>query len=263
MTTEHALRKFQADHHIAITGLADQETIFSIIKLEAETELKKLEKLSGSIYPGMKSEDVKIVQSALQYFGYYTAEIDGLYGPLTKKALEIAEENHDIDLSTKVARESLEQLYEDVEEEITEQQTVEKQQKKEVKQPEVKKVSSTSTTNSNIIQTAQSLLGSPYVWGGTSPTGFDCSGFVQFVYQAEDRVIPRTVTDIWNFAKPVDSPSVGDLVFFETYKAGPSHLGIYIGNNQFIHAGLTNGVEISNLNVDYWKKRYIGAKRIQ
>lgn len=75
--------------------------------------------------------------------------------------------------------------------------------------------------------------------------------------------VPRSVTDLWNFSTPVNKPSVGDLVFFQTYKAGPSHVGIYLGNNQFIHAGVTKGVSIANINDQYWRTRYLGAKRIQ
>lgn len=84
------------------------------------------------------------------------------------------------------------------------------------------------------------------------------------IYFSEQNItIPRTVSEIWNFSTPVSSPSVGDLVFFETYRQGPSHLGLYIGNNEFIHAGSSNGVVISNLDDDYWDSRYIGSKRIE
>src|SRR5699024_812440 len=109
---------------------------------------------------------------------------------------------------------------------------------------------------------AKQYMGTPYVWGGTSPSGFDCSGFIQFVYEQEDKTIPRTVREIWNYGSFIDEPSVGDLVFFETYQAGPSHMGIYLGNGDFIHASTSNGVNISNKNSDYWQERYIGAKRI-
>src|SRR5699024_6955181 len=102
------------------------------------------------------------------------------------------------------------------------------------------------------IQTARSLIGSPYSWGGTSPSGFDCSGFVQYVFQTHNKTVPRTVTYMWNFSQPIDNPSVGDLVFFETYKAGPSHMGIYIGDGKFIHARTSSGVVTSELKTNYW-----------
>src|SRR5699024_4470511 len=90
----------------------DKDTIRTIIKMEKERYLKQVEQLSESIYPGMHGEDVKIVQKALQYFGYYEGELDGIFGPLTKKALEIAEEEHGIELSEEVTRDDLASLYE-------------------------------------------------------------------------------------------------------------------------------------------------------
>lgn len=118
---------------------------------------------------------------------------------------------------------------------------------------------STSKVNA-LITEAKKYIGVPYVWAGSSPSGFDCSGYLNYVYAKAGISIPRTVASIWDATKPVSSPRVGDLVFFETYKAGPSHAGIYLGNNKFIHAGSSRGVEISDMNNTYWKPRYLGAK---
>src|SRR5699024_4420693 len=87
--------------------------------------------------------------------------------------------------------------------------------------------------STDVIGHAKELIGTPYEWGGTSPSGFDCSGFIQFVYEKEDKTLPRTVREVWNYGSLVDEPSIGDLVFFETYQAGPSHMGIYLGNGDF------------------------------
>src|SRR5690606_15486284 len=95
--TEHAIKKFQRDNNMTTTGQADTETIVALIEVDIDRNIKRLESLSDSVYPGLQSEEVKIVQESLQYFGYYEGEIDGMYGPLTKKAVEIAEEKHDID----------------------------------------------------------------------------------------------------------------------------------------------------------------------
>ncbi|RDY70010.1 LysM peptidoglycan-binding domain-containing protein [Halobacillus trueperi] len=129
----------------------------------------------------------------------------------------------------------------------------------------------TSTNNntassSGLIAEAKKYIGTPYQWGGTSPAGFDCSGFLQYVFAQEGLSIPRTVASIYADSR-MDSVSgsnrqVGDLVFFETYKPGASHAGIYVGNNSFIHTGSTNGVEISSLSSNYWSQRYIGTKRL-
>ncbi len=125
--------------------------------------------------------------------------------------------------------------------------------------PVVATYNSSSQVDS-LIAEAKKYIGVPYVWAGSTPSGFDCSGYLNYVYNKAGVSIPRTVASIWDATKPVSSPRVGDLVFFETYKAGPSHAGIYLGNDKFIHAGSSRGVEISDLNNSYWKARYLGAK---
>ncbi|WP_026906513.1 NlpC/P60 family protein [Paucisalibacillus globulus] len=251
--TEHAIKKFQRDHDITITGQADKETIVALIEIDINRNIKRLENLSDSVYPGLQSEEVKIIQESLQYFGYYEGEIDGMYGPLTKKAVEIAEEKHDIDFLDHAPQESLYTMYNSEKEQTA--SNVQTESTSNVKNVKV------NANYSSMIQTAYAQVGTPYVWGGTSPGGFDCSGFLQYVYSSNGVTIPRTVSDIWNFAAPIDTLSVGDLVFYQTYKPGPSHAGIYIGNGQFIHAGL-DGVEVSNMSEPYWETRYLGAKRI-
>ncbi|WP_079509265.1 C40 family peptidase [Mesobacillus jeotgali] len=119
--------------------------------------------------------------------------------------------------------------------------------------------SSASQVNS-LIAEAKKYIGVPYVWAGSTPSGFDCSGFLNYVYKKVGISIPRTVVSIWDATKPVSSPRAGDLVFFETYKPGPSHAGIYLGDGKFIHAGSSRGVEVSDMNNSYWKPRYLGAK---
>ncbi|MGA9227021.1 MAG: LysM peptidoglycan-binding domain-containing protein [Mesobacillus sp.] len=119
---------------------------------------------------------------------------------------------------------------------------------------------STASKVNALITEAKKYIGVPYVWAGSTPSGFDCSGYLNYVYAKVGITVPRTVETIWNATKPVSSLRAGDLVFFETYKIGPSHAGIYIGNNKFIHAGTSRGVEISDMNNTYWKPRYLGAK---
>lgn len=120
--------------------------------------------------------------------------------------------------------------------------------------------SATSSKVNELIAEAKKYIGVPYVWAGSTPAGFDCSGFLNYVYNKAGISIPRTVATIWDATKPVSALKAGDLVFYETYKAGPSHAGIYLGNNQFIHAGTSRGVQISDLNNSYWKPRFLGAR---
>ncbi|WP_043929992.1 C40 family peptidase [Bacillus sp. EB01] len=113
-----------------------------------------------------------------------------------------------------------------------------------------------------IIETAKELIGTPYVWGGTTPKGFDCSGFIYYVFKESGHDLLRHSSQgYYDRSYYVDKPEAGDLVFFEnTYKKGISHMGIYIGDNQFIHAG-NDGVTITSLDNSYYKKHFESFKR--
>jgi cell wall-associated NlpC family hydrolase len=116
-----------------------------------------------------------------------------------------------------------------------------------------------------IINTAYGYMGVPYVWGGTSPSGFDCSGFVQYTFLQNGVTIPRTTEDQYKAGYWVNKSDLrpGDLVFFTTYRPGPSHVGIYLGNGKFINA--SSGAEkiiVTELSNPYFAQRYIGARRV-
>lgn len=120
----------------------------------------------------------------------------------------------------------------------------------------------------NIIETAKQYLGAPYKFGGYSfKTGIDCSGYVKKIFSKFNVDLPRTARDIYYRAGTRVAKSqlqTGDLVFFTTYAKYPSHVGIYMGNGMFIHASSgARKVSITSLDKDYYRKRYIGAKRIK
>jgi cell wall-associated NlpC family hydrolase len=110
-----------------------------------------------------------------------------------------------------------------------------------------------------VIDESKKYIGTPYLWGGSTPAGFDCSGFTSYVFNKIGVTIPRTAATQWSGLKAVSNPNPGDLVFFETYAPGPTHVGIYLGNNQFIQAG-SKGVSIADMTNSYWKPRYLGAR---
>ncbi|HUQ87589.1 MAG TPA: C40 family peptidase [Vicinamibacterales bacterium] len=113
--------------------------------------------------------------------------------------------------------------------------------------------------------TALSLRGAPYRNGGGDPSGFDCSGFVQYVYEQHGVTMPRQVREQFRIGKTIDRDRLepGDLVFFSTVAPGASHVGIVIGGDQFIHAPSERGVvRVESLSQQYWASRFIGAKRV-
>ncbi|PLS19675.1 hypothetical protein CVD28_04470 [Bacillus sp. M6-12] len=114
-----------------------------------------------------------------------------------------------------------------------------------------------------VIDKGYEYLGVPYVWGGTTPNGFDCSGFTQYILASQGVHIPRVASDQARVGMTVDRDKLqkGDLIFFETYKEGPSHVGFYIGNGNFIHAG-GDRVQVTNLSNSYYSERYLWAKRM-
>lgn len=120
----------------------------------------------------------------------------------------------------------------------------------------------TSKIAQQLTRSALHFLGVPYVFGGTTPSGFDCSGFVQHVFAMLRITLPRTADAQYDAGHPaVGGPRPGDLVFFDTY-GGVSHVGIYLGHGKFVHASSSHGVEVSRLSESYWASRYVGAKRL-
>ena len=115
---------------------------------------------------------------------------------------------------------------------------------------------------SALVESAKALVGIPYVWGGASLSGFDCSGYIYYVYNQNGKKLPRVnAQGYYDRSYYVDTPQPGDLIFFEnTYKQGISHLGIYIGNNQFTHAD-SSGVRITDVSNGYYQKHFVGYKR--
>lgn len=116
----------------------------------------------------------------------------------------------------------------------------------------------------DIVKAASKHKGVPYVFGGTTPKGFDCSGYVQYVFQKKQAKLPRTADAqaLQGIFVTQSQLKPGDLVFFTTYEAGASHVGIYAGNNKFWSSTSSKGVTLVSLQDNYWKSRYYGARRV-
>jgi peptidoglycan DL-endopeptidase CwlO len=123
-------------------------------------------------------------------------------------------------------------------------------------------IARTSAIARGLTKSALRFIGVPYVFGGTSSSGFDCSGYVQHVFAMHGIHLPRTADAQFYAGARVKSLRPGDLVFFQTYEPGPSHVGIYLGDGRFVSASSSRGVMISSLSDAYWAHRYIGAKNL-
>jgi len=120
---------------------------------------------------------------------------------------------------------------------------------------------------SGVAMQALAYLGTPYRTGGLSPrTGFDCSGLVAYVYrEGAGMALPRNTRDLSHLGEPIERTDLrpGDLVFYNTQRRAYSHVGIYLGEDRFIHAPTSGGeVRVEDLRADYWMRRYSGARRV-
>ena len=116
-----------------------------------------------------------------------------------------------------------------------------------------------------ITATALSYRGVPYVDGGESPDGFDCSGFTRYIFAQHGVTLPRLAADQYRTGSSVnpDGLEPGDLVFFTTVAPGASHVGLALGGDEFVHAPSERGaVRIERLSSRYWSRRYLGARRV-
>jgi len=130
--------------------------------------------------------------------------------------------------------------------------------------PEIASVAPSDTNErytSALIENAQALAGRPYRFGGTTPAGFDCSGYTQYVFATIGIHIPRTADAQFAAGRKITGdPLPGDLVFFQTYDYGASHVALYLGGGTFINA-IGSTVHVADFNSPYFRGRYLGARR--
>ncbi len=132
--------------------------------------------------------------------------------------------------------------------------------------PAVQEPQTLAVSSYALVGTALALRGAPYRSGGGDPEGFDCSGFTQYVFAQYGVALPREAREQFEQGKSVkpDEVTAGDLLFFTTVAPGPSHVGIAIGSDQFVHAPSSTGVvRVERVSASYWSARYVGARRIE
>lgn len=196
----------------------------------------------ASFQIGDKGEDITEIQTALTKKGY-PVKVDGYFGSAMEYQVKNFQEEWGLKTDGVVGKDT---YYALLGKNIT-----------------VSRGGSTAFVR-KLVQTSFKYIGVPYVFGGTTPGGFDCSGYVQYVFAKSGIHLPRVAGDQFGIGKAVSTKNlrVGDLVFFTTYKPGASHVGIYLGNNEFINASSSGGVSVASLDNQYWAPRYIGARRV-
>lgn len=132
-------------------------------------------------------------------------------------------------------------------------------------EPDPSQAPAAGSIGEQIVAFAEQFLGTPYVWAGSSPSGFDCSGFVSYVFKNFGYTVNRTAASMYSNGVAVDKSElqIGDAVFFASSSESIGHVGIYIGDGEFIHSSSGCGyVTISGLDEDYYSRMYVGARRI-
>lgn len=198
---------------------------------------------AAGFHLGDTGREVVEIQQALVSRGY-DVTVDGDYGPATKAAVaEFQNDNH-LTVDGEVGSASYQALLH--------------------RSLPAGTHKSYLAGQNGIVNLARQFLGVPYVWGGSSPNGFDCSGFVQYVYAQQGISLPRTADIQATAGYPVDKADLqpGDLVFFAGDYVNISHVGIYVGDGKMIHASTSYGIAYDSLSRDYRVAHYVGACRV-
>lgn len=198
---------------------------------------------ASAFQEGDEGQDVALIQSRLNALGYDAGAADGDFGAQTTAAVIAFQRDRGLDADGVIGAATYRTLL--------------------GREIPVSRDGSTVTVR-RIIQTAMRNTGVPYAFGGTTPDGFDCSGFVRYVFGSSGISLPRTADAQYEVGGWVSKSRLqpGDLVFFTTYASGASHSGIYLGDGKFISATSSRGVVVDRLESGYWGPRYIGARRV-
>lgn len=263
--TQEAVRSFQQRHGLEADGIVGMATYKALMgkKMPKNNSSRFEEKhiitehiVSSMAIPEVTPDnEIRVIQQALANQGY-AIDVDGVFGVGTEQAVRKFQKQHGLEVDGVVGKATFMELTGQV-----------------LPTGPVRRFgnggygshqgTATSGVAQQLLGIANQYRGVPYVFGGTTPSGFDCSGFTRYVYSAVGIDLPRMADEQYDVGSSVSMSNLqpGDLVFFTTYMPGVSHVGIYIGDDQFINAS-NDGVSVASLQSRYWSSRYVGAKRV-
>jgi len=198
----------------------------------------------AAYHQGDQGPDIASIQAQLNALGYSAGNADGDFGQATARAVERFQRDRGLANDSVIGAETYSAIM--------------------GRDIVVSRGGSSTSLVRRVVQAAMGYQGVPYVFGGTSPNGFDCSGFTRYIFAQAGIDLPRTADAQYEVGQNVSNGGLqtGDLVYFSTYEAGASHVGIYLGNGQFISATSSRGIAIARMDSGYWGDRYIGARRV-
>ena len=272
--TENAVKAFQASVELDPNGIFDAETyqalaevtnLTPIVETKESPELEDNEAgeedpdkhiliVDRSLKFGDSGIDVKAVQEVLKALGYLKIDnTTDYFGTQTESAIIAFQENLGLEADGSVGPQTID---------VLNRQLIRKGLK--ISMPNRSSFSRQSLGD-QIISTAKQYIGVRYRSGGTTPNGFDCAGYTQFVYKHFNISVPRDTSSQATVGTGLSKSElqIGDLIVFKnTYRSGPSHTGIYVGNGQFIHASTSRGVRIDHIDDNYWGGRFHSGRRV-
>lgn len=258
--TREAVMDFQKSQGLAVDGYFGPDsfkTLDNILDKQDVSDEQDLLVYKRILKKGFKGEDVQALQESLKSLGFLDIDdCTDYYDSMTRRAVIDLQKEYKIPADGIAGSKTIETI-------------------NGVLSGDIRKPAPTSSRGSSvatdlggkIIATARKHLGAPYAYGGSSPSGFDCSGYVQYVYNQHGVSVPRSSGAQASAGTKVSKADLqtGDLVIFSgTYRSGPSHTGIYIGDGNFIHSSSTRsgGVIISNLNSGYYSNHFSYGRRV-
>ena len=225
---------------------------------------------SPTLQQGSHGHEVMLLQQKLDSIGYKLSSLDGVYGAETEQAVAEFQKDQKIRVTGIVNNATWRALKKAKPRSRPWGANIKKQETGSginAKGPMAPNGQTILPKNkvAPLITTAKSYIGVPYQFGGTTPKAFDCSGYLQYIFNKHGIRIPRTADEQYKLGLRTKSSKElvpGDLVFFETYDKGASHCGLYLGSGEFIHTSSSKGVRIDKLSDGYWAPRFLGGKHI-